>query len=104
MEYRERIKEYFDKEDLSYAAIYSLGLTILNLIDNQASLSIAKSIRNEDFDATNKTFESLIKEKTLYPATIFFTARMIIHEPYRRPSLVLLELILRNSLILVVKY
>ena len=102
LEYREKINEKFDIEDLSYAGIYSLGLTILNLIDNDAAQSIAKSILNNEFDATNKSFETLLKEKANYPASIYFTASMINYEPYRRPSLKILELSLGNIVRLMV--
>ena len=100
MEYRERINENFDVEDLSYAGIYSLGLTILNLIDHDAAQSIVKSILNKESEAMNKSFEIL--SKSTYPASIYFTARMINSEPYRRPSLKLLELTLWNIVKLMV--
>ena len=105
LEYREKRKEKFDIEDLSYAGIYSLGLTILNLIDNDAAQSIAKSILNNEFDSRNKSFETLLKDKANYPASIYFADRMVNYEPYRRPSLKLLELSLGNIVkLMVTKY
>ena len=102
MEYRERINGKFDVEDLSYAGIYGLGLTIINLIDHDAAQSIVKSILNKESEAMNKSFEILLKGKSTYPASMYFTASMINSEPYRRPSLKLLELSLWNILKLMV--
>jgi hypothetical protein len=89
-------------EDLSYAAIYSLGLTIINFIDHDAALSIIKTITNKEFEATNKELEALLKGKLPYRFSLFFSASMINVELNQRPSLILLELSLRNTLNLMV--
>ncbi len=43
-----------DIDDLYYSAIYSLGLTMLDIIDQDVAYSIERSIFNKDFEVFNK--------------------------------------------------
>ncbi len=78
--------------------IYSLGLTILNLLDNDTAIITTRNLLNKEFDAVHKSFQSLVKRERSHALILFIISSMLALDPFQRPSPPLLEFIATLSL------